>query len=190
MEHLGLIDGVVNLDNIGLTHLRVEPNQTVASGFSEAAYAARQAMAQQPDDLQVLVPLTTDEGQPTNYEAVGYIDRGGKPEEITSQLLEGMFDTEIRNDGVIPVDNQNPTTRSQAAEQILVADASGIFRQVSRVPVVDLLVLQSGTRNLYLAPRVSANAFCRQAVTAFSQNQLRRFDFRLRRKKNGDIIID
>ncbi|NTW21270.1 MAG: hypothetical protein HGA42_17530, partial [Nostocales cyanobacterium W4_Combined_metabat2_030] len=66
-------------------------------------------------------------------------------------------------------------TMTPEAQEVLLADASGILAQRRRVPTFDLIVRNRRTNARYLLPRVNANAFCRDTVNAVLNRNLRRF---------------
>lgn len=183
MLNLSLIDGVRSPASLGLDYLRREPAELMANTdlISNIRRAAQQVSAM-PEDLSLGIPLGTnrpvsvgeipdDTGSPSIVErnpseAIGFIGADGQTRPLTTTNLATMFDTEANNSGNL--------TMTPAAQEILVADASGTLAQTRRIPTFDLIVRNVRTNERFLLPRVNANAFCRDALNAVFNRNFRR----------------
>lgn len=182
MLSLGLIDGVKTPQELGLGYLSEQPELIADAGLLNAIRRVPQELSQTikngGGNIPLAIPLGTnspisinrmkDEGQlrDSNYEGVGYTSPDGQAKSITPIDVSGMTEVEANNGGNL--------TMTPEAQEVLVADASGMFAQSRRIPTIDLYVRNRRTNNLYLVPRVNANAFCRDAVNAVLNRTLRR----------------
>ena len=183
MLELGAIDGIRTPAELGLDYLGEEPIDLLADAeLINAIRRAAQDVSVRPEDMSYRVPLgtnrpvaigriPTDTGSPPEVmrnpcEAVGFMGPDGRQRAITTADLAVMFETEANNEGMLVM--------TPEAEEILVSDASGMLVQTRRIPTFDLFVRNMRTNQIFLVPRVNANAFCRDALNAVFNRTLRR----------------
>ncbi len=177
----GVIAGIVEPEELGLSYLRREPVELAAdSSLIEPIYVAERDLSVMPEDIPLLFPggsnspiamgqIPDDTGTPgaaTGVPYVGFINKNGQANNFTPGVLEPMFNDERRNGG-------NLTFNSET-QNILVADASGSFLQARRIPVLDLIVINPRDGRPYVIRRVNANAVCRDGVNSVHNGTLRR----------------
>ncbi|MDY6803995.1 MAG: hypothetical protein SXA11_09340 [Cyanobacteriota bacterium] len=193
MIELGIIDEVIEPEDLGLDYLHQRPPQLISLlGNMRTA----QGKYQETGDIEVAIPLglvepvgvgqlTSDNGVPSqainaSLEAIGSLTPSGQAEGTTAREAANMIAEEERRGGTLDdiatLDNR----------ETLVADASNILLQTRRVKVLDLIVRDRRTNRFYLLPRVRADSFCRDVINAgvrglFSKNQINLRNLRPRR---------
>ncbi|MCC3528026.1 MAG: hypothetical protein JGK21_06645 [Microcoleus sp. PH2017_22_RUC_O_B] len=174
MLSLAIIDGVKTPQELGLAYLSEQPELIADAGLINAIRRVPSELAQTfgngQENTPLGIPLGTnspisigrmsDGGQlrDSNYDAIGYIGADGQPKNITPVEIGDMANTEANNGG-----NLATTTEAQ---EVLVADASGMLAQSRQIPTFDLIVRNRRTSSSYLVQRVNANALCRDAINA------------------------
>ncbi len=160
--------------------------QELGSQYPELVRRARQAVSTLPSNTPLQFPLGVNSPirlhdswynqplQPSSgkrYQAIGFVNSSGQPQAITVADLLEMFDYhleafETANLPMFPI-----------AEQVLVADASDNYVVAQVGDVLNLIVVDTQTNKVQLAPNILFVGFLRDATNAALNNEFSSSNF-------------
>lgn len=165
--------------------LRGKTPKELGADYMPMVRKARETVARLQPTMQIKFPLGVDypivinpktEKEKTNtitpekregnflsqrqLEILGVVDISGKPQPINPNDLLEMFDVHLR--GL----NPDSLSNAFANKTIPVVDAQGSDTQNQKVLVLDLIVIEPTTEQIYLVPSVAAIAILRDALNA------------------------
>ena len=170
-----------NTDLAGLEYLQMEPLVISSNEILASIRSADERVAVYPEDIAYTFPLRTnhpvkirnpDEDDksiaPNRYVAIGFVDANGGRGKFNAKSLKTMFNVELHNEGNLPTSQQ-----IVMQDSVLVADASGDFRQYLRNSKFTLLVKDRITGKAKTLA-VNPNAVCRDALNGVLTNNFKR----------------